>query len=212
MFRDRAQAGRVLAEQLETYRGAPDTIVLGIPRGGVVLAAEVARALDLPLDIAVAAKVGAPGNPEYAVGAVAPDGEVTVNPSAGFSAEEVKRLAGPAHAKVERYQSALRQGRPAPDLTGKTILLVDDGLATGLTAQAAAEWLKRVGARSVIVAVPVASSSAVESVGRVADEVVSVEIPASFYAVGQFYDLFTQTEDDEVIALLGQATHQEERV
>lgn len=211
MFRDRVQAGRALGAALDRYRGQAETIVLGIPRGGVVVAAEVARALDLPLDIAVAAKVGAPGNPEYAVGAVASDGEVTPNPSSGFSAEEVRRLAGPAEAKVERYSAALRSGRPAPQLAGMTVLLVDDGLATGLTALAAAEWLRRAGASSVIVAVPVASSSAVESVGRIADEVVAIEVPAGFYAVGQFYDLFAQTEDAEVVALLDAANMREAR-
>lgn len=211
MFRDRVQAGRALGAALDRYRGQAETIVLGIPRGGVVVAAEVARALDLPLDIAVAAKVGAPGNPEYAVGAVASDGEVTPNPSSGFSAEEVRRLAGPAEAKVERYSAALRSGRPAPQLAGMTVLLVDDGLATGLTALAAVEWLRRAGASSVIVAVPVASSSAVESVGRIADEVVAIEVPAGFYAVGQFYDLFAQTEDAEVVALLDAANMREAR-
>lgn len=205
MFRDRQEAGRRLAAELEAYRSAADTIVLGIPRGGVVVAAQVAHALDLPLDIAVAAKVGAPGNPEYAIGAVAPDGEVTPNPSSGFSASEVKRLSGDAHAKVDRYQAALRGDRAPVEIAGKTILLVDDGLATGLTAHAAVEWLKRQRAREVIVAVPVASSSAVESVGRVADRVIAVDVPLGFYAVGQFYDLFTQTEDDEVVALLHSA-------
>lgn len=202
MFRDRTEAGRTLANKLSAYRGAPDTIVLGIPRGGVVVAAEVARALSLPLDIAVAAKVGAPGNPEYAVGAIAPDGEVTSNPTSGFSEEEVRSLSGPAHTKVERYESALRSGRPRPELRGKTVLLVDDGLATGLTARAASAWLKRVGAARVIVAVPVASSSAVSWVGRIADEVISVSVPEGFFAVGQFYEQFQQTEDDEVVALL----------
>lgn len=176
-----------------------------------MVAEEVARALGLPLDIAVAAKVGAPGNPEYAVGAVAPDGEVTANLASGFSEDEVRRLAGPAHEKVERYEAALRRGRARPDLQGKTVLLVDDGLATGLTARAAAAWLKRAGAGRVIVAVPVASSSAVESVGRVADQVVSVSVPADFFAVGQFYEVFAQTEDDEVVALLDAANEREDR-
>lgn len=205
MFADRTEAGRRLASLLDGYRGAPDTVVLGIPRGGVVVAAQVADALGLPLDVAVAAKVGAPGNPEYAIGAVAPDGEVTANPTAGFAAEEVKRLAGDAHAKVARYQQALRGERAPLEIAGKTILLVDDGLATGLTAYAAVEWLKRQGARRVIVAVPVASSSAVSWVRTAADEVIADDVPLGFFAVGQFYDRFTQTEDDEVIALLESA-------
>lgn len=205
MFRDRQDAGRRLAVELDQYRGEPNAIVLGIPRGGVVVAAEVARELALPLDIAVAAKVGAPGNPEYAIGAVAPDGEVTVNPMAGFSEQEVARLAGTAHEKVKRYLTQLRGDRSMPNLEGRTVLLVDDGLATGLTARAAVAWLKREGATRVIVGVPVASPSAVESLGGLADQVVAVEVPYGFRAVGQFYRSFGQTGDDEVEAILSAA-------
>jgi len=202
VFADRVDAGKQLAAALKEYRAMPGAIVLGIPRGGVVVAAEVASALGLPLDIVVAAKVGAPGNPEYAIGAVAPDGEVTANPTAGYAADEVKRLSGDAHAKVERYVALLRGGREAPALAGRTVLLVDDGLATGLTALAAVEWLRREGAATVVVAVPVASSSAVRALCAVADNVVSVAVPRDFYAVGQHYERFGQTEDAEVLSLL----------
>lgn len=202
MFRDREDAGRQLAQDLAEYRGDPDAIVLGIPRGGVVVAAEVARELGLPLDIAVAAKVGAPGNPEYAIGAVASDGEVTVNPGAGFSEAEVRRLAAPAHEKVRRYVAALREGRGPLAVAGRTVLLVDDGLATGLTARAAVGWLKRQGARSVVVAVPVAAPSSLDTMAGLADQVVAVDAPYGFGAVGQFYDRFGQTTDDEVRAIL----------
>jgi len=203
VFVDRVDAGRRLAERLGAYRGEPNAIVLGIPRGGVVVAAEVARALELPLDIAVAAKVGAPGNPEYAVGAVAPDGEVSVNPTAGLSYQEVRRLSGPAHDKVERYVSSLRGDRGPLSLAGRTVILVDDGLATGLTALAAAEWVRRQQADRVVVAVPVASASAVTALESVADEVIAASMPPGFYAVGQFYQRFGQTEDSEVRAILG---------
>jgi putative phosphoribosyl transferase len=203
MFIDRVHAGQSLARVLESYRGCPDSIVLGIPRGGVVVAAEVARELGLPLDVAVAAKIGAPANPEFAIGAVAPDGEVTTNPDAGFSADEVKTLSGPAHAKVERYLGLLRSGLPPLEVAGKTVLLVDDGLATGLTVRAAAEWLQRLGASRIVVAVPVASASAVSFVRDAADEVVAAAVPPGFYAVGQFYERFGQTEDAEVLELLG---------
>lgn len=203
MFTDRVQAGRLLAAELSEYRGADDTIVLGIPRGGVVVAAEVANDLRLPLDIAVAAKVGAPGNPEYAVGAVAPDGQVTPNPAAGFSAGEVRSLSVAAHEKVGRYLARLRAGRKPIELKGLTVLLVDDGLATGLTAVAAVDWIKRQGAARVIVAVPVAAPGAAQVLGRHADEVIVLEEPAGFYAVGQFYERFDQTEDSEVEELLG---------
>jgi len=205
VFVDREHAGRSLARLLEQYREAPNTIVLGIPRGGVVVAAEVAHELHLPLDVAVAAKVGAPGNAEFAIGAVAPDGEVSVNLQAGYAKDEVKRLAADAHAKVKRYAALLREGSEPLELAGLTALLVDDGLATGLTARAAAGWLRRQGAARVIVAVPVASASAVESLLGSADEVISVSVPAGFYAVGQFYERFGQTEDSEVRELLSAA-------
>jgi putative phosphoribosyl transferase len=202
MFIDRAHAGRSLARLLDAHDHAPSTIVLGIPRGGVVVAAEVAAALGLPLDVAVAAKVGAPGNPEFAIGAVAPDGEVIANPAAGFSAEEVKAYSGDAHAKVELYLGMLRSGRAPLDVRGKTVLLVDDGLATGLTTRAAVEWLCRSGASKVVVAAPVGSPSAVSFLEGAADEVVVAAVPAGFYAVGQFYERFGQTEDEEVLSLL----------
>ena len=202
MFTDRVDAGRQLAQKLSRYDRVPNTIVLGIPRGGVVVAAEVARALSLPLDVAVAAKVGAPGNPEYAIGAVAPDGVVTTGSAFGYSAAEVTALSGPAHDKIVRYLDELRGGRPALDLGGLAVLIVDDGLATGLTALAAAEWAKRQGATRVVVAVPVASDSAVALLGKAADEVVAVAVPQGFAAVGQFYDRFVQTEDVEVKRIL----------
>lgn len=203
MFADRADAGRRLAAALAEYRGAPDTVVLGIPRGGVVVAAEVARALDLPLDVAIAAKVGAPGNPEYAIGAVAQDGDVTPSRDSGYAASEVRRLSGDAYAKIERYSALLRAGRPPLDIAGRTVVLVDDGLATGLTAIAAADWLRRQHAGKVVVAVPVGSAHAVRELAGHADEVVCLETPGYFGAVGQFYDRFGQTEDAEVLALLG---------
>ncbi len=203
MFADRTDAGRRLAAALDGYRGAPDAVVLGIPRGGVVVAAPVAAALGLPLDVAIAAKVGAPGNPEYAIGAVAQDGDVTPSPDAGFSASEVRRLSGEAHAKIERYSAMLRAGRGPLQIAGRTVILVDDGLATGLTAIAAADWLRRQRAGRVIVAVPVGSAHAVREIASHADEVVCLETPAYFGAVGQFYDRFGQTEDTEVLELLG---------
>lgn len=202
MFLDRADAGRRLARELSEFAGAPDTVVLGIPRGGVVVAAEVAQALGLPLDIAVAAKVGSPANPEFAIGAVAPDGDVSPNPTAGFSADQVRRLAQPALEKVHRYMESLGAAAQGPDVDGKTVLLVDDGLATGLTAAAATDWLKRQGAETVVVAVPVASAGAVQLLGARADSVRAVEVPRDFRAVGQFYEQFSQTRDAEVEDIL----------
>lgn len=202
MFADRADAGRKLAALLGGYAGDPNALVLGIPRGGVVVAEQVARALELPLDIVVAAKVGAPGNPEFAVGAVAADGEVLANPSAHISAEQVERIAAEARQKVARYTSELRSGGRAPDLTGRTAIVVDDGLATGFTAEAAVGYLRRHAAGRIVVAVPVASTSAAARLRALADEFVAVDVPASFSAVGQFYARFDQTDDDEAAAIL----------
>lgn len=202
MFDSRAEAGRVLAGKLRDHHGEAGTIVLGIPRGGVVVAAEVARELGLVLDIAAAAKVGAPGHSEYAIGAVAPDGVVLSNPGSRHSSREVERLSSAAVAKIRHELATFRRGREPLDVRGHTAILVDDGLATGLTAMAAADWLTRQGAARVIVAVPVAPPDTIAALSGHADEVVVVEVPASFSAVGQFYRDFSQTEDAEVIELL----------
>ena len=202
MFDDRTDAGHQLADALAAYKDAPDATVFGIPRGGVIVAAEVARVLDLPLGVAIAAKVGAPGYAEYAIGAVAADGVVTPNPEAGYSAEAVDELAGPARAKVARERTRLAGAHTLPEPTGRTAILVDDGLATGLTAMAAAGWLKRAGATRVVVAMPVAPPAAVREMRRHADEVIVLDEPESFQAVGQFYRRFRQTDDSEVEAAL----------
>lgn len=202
MFEDRTDAGRQLVAALAVYRDAPDAAVFGIPRGGVIVAAEVARGLGLPLGVAIAAKVGAPGYAEYAIGAVAADGVVTPNPEAGYSAEAVEELAGAARAKVAREMARLSRAHALPEPAGRTAILVDDGLATGLTAIAAAGWLKRAGAARVVVAVPVAPPSTVREMRRHADEVIVLEEPEWFQAVGQFYRRFGQTDDSEVEAAL----------
>jgi putative phosphoribosyl transferase len=202
LFTDRAQAGRALAERLRAEKLPPDALVLGIPRGGVVVAAEVAASLDLPLDIVVAAKVGAPGNPEYAVGAVTPDGVVIPNPDAGYGPSELQQLAAHAREKVSRYTNTLRRDRQPLQLERRTVIVVDDGIATGLTALAAVEYLRRHGASRIIVAVPVASRSAAAALRDVTDEFVAVDVPEAFMAVGQFYQRFDQTDDAEVERLL----------
>jgi putative phosphoribosyl transferase len=202
MFENRVDAGLHVAKALHGVSLGDDAIVLGIPRGGVIVAAEVARALGLPLDVAVAAKVGAPGNPEYAIGAVAADGEVTANPGAGYSAAEVRAYSDAAFAKVRAQLDMWREGRGPLQLAGRTVLLVDDGLATGLTAIAAADWLRREGAARVVVAVPVSPPDTLNAMTRHADEVVAVEVPRWFSAVGQFYRDFGQTSDAEVRAAL----------
>lgn len=205
MFADREDAGRQLARELIESGIPRDAVILGIPRGGVAVAAVVARELGLPLDVVAAAKVGAPGNSEYAIGAVAADGEVYPNPVSGFSAEEVRLSSGPALAKVRHSLDAFRAGLPPLSLVDRTVVIVDDGLATGLTALAAVEYVKRGGAARVVLAVPVAAAGSVSLLEKHADEVVVVEVPAGFSAVGQFYRHFGQTEDDEVSVLLGEA-------
>jgi putative phosphoribosyl transferase len=205
LFANRVDAGRQLAEKIAQAGALRDAVVLGIPRGGVVVAAEVARGLGLPLDVVVAAKVGAPSNPEYAIGAVAADGEVYANPASGFSAAEVRGFSGSALDKVRHSLATFRRGLPALALEGRTALIVDDGLATGLTALAAVGYARRAGASRIVLAVPVAPPDTVRALEPHADAIVVLETPAGFSAVGQFYRDFGQTEDAEVSALLAEA-------
>ncbi len=203
MFRDRCQAGRQLAEELGGgYVGANDTIVLGIPRGGVIVAAEIARRLKLPLDVVIASKIGAPGNPEFAIGAVDCDGAVTQNVRAGYSLLELEHLAMPVQDKIRRRLELYRGSRPNPVVAGQTVILVDDGIATGLTVVAAVDYLKRHEAERIILATPVVAADAAAKLRERVDELVAVEEPALFNAVGQFYRHFEQTSDDEVLSAL----------
>jgi len=205
-FADRTDAGEQLAEALRD-RGIEADIVLAIPRGGLPLGRAVADALDVPLDIAVAKKIGAPGNPEYAMGAVASDGSVWRNEEAfrGFGGGdeeyfEQKRAeeAEAARQKAERY----RGDQPEPGLAGKTVVLVDDGVATGSTAFACLEQIRNADAVKVILAIPVGPPSTVKELNDVADEVVCLKTPRSFMGVGQFYDRFDQVSDEEAMAYL----------
>ncbi|MDP2181026.1 MAG: phosphoribosyltransferase family protein [Actinomycetota bacterium] len=202
MFRDRHDAGRQLAEELARFVGASDVVVLGIPRGGVVVGEEIARRLELPLDIIVTSKIGAPGNPEYAVGAVDPDGAVIANPYAGYSTAELEHLGRSVRETIERRVQMYRSGRDDLDLEGKTVILVDDGIATGLTAMAAVEYIYRHGAKEIVLAVPVIASDTADRLEEMVDELITVEEPDIFYAVGQFYRSFEQTSDDEVLSAL----------
>ena len=203
MFRDRHDAGRQLSEELASYARDPEAVVLGVPRGGVVVAAEVARRLSLPLDVVVASKIGAPGNPEYAVGAVDPDGIVLPNRSAGYSLDDLEHMGLEARVKIARRAEIYRRGGEPISLEGRRAIVVDDGIATGLTAEAALGYVKRAHAREVVLAVPVISADAGRRLGLLADRVIAVERPRAFYAVGQFYRHFDQTSDDEVIEALG---------
>ena len=203
MFRDRTDAGRLLADAIGSYAYLPDVIVLGIPRGGVVVAAEVARVLGAPLDIVVASKLGAPGNPEYAVGAIDADGRVTRDGRLAVSEEYLVTVLEKRRAEIARRVAAYRGTRPPLNVQNRTVLLVDDGVATGLTVRAAIGYLRRHGAKRIVVAAPVMPPETAAALGEVADEIVALETPRNFSAVGQFYDDFSQTSDAEVIALLG---------
>ena len=210
MFRDRHDAGRQLAEELGGYAERDDVVVLGIPRGGVVIGGEIARLLDLPLDVVLAAKIGAPGNPEYAIGAVDPDGRVTANPEAGYEVSELEHLARDAREKVRRRTDLYRAGHVQPELGGMTAIVVDDGIATGLTALAALRYVRSHGAAHVVLAVPVIAAGAVNEVSLFADEIVAIERPEVFYAVGQFYRSFAQVSDDEVLDILEEYSYEDE--
>lgn len=204
MFADRTEAGRLLGEEFAArgFGDRGDVLVLGIPRGGVEVAAEVARAIGAPFDVVVARKVGAPGNPEFAVGAVGPDGPPVLGDSGWASDDWVRESAETERVEARRRLEAYRGERPYPDVTGKKVVVVDDGVATGLTARAALVWLRSKGARSVIMAAPVMAPGAVRSLDDVSDEVVALEVPAGFQAVGAFYRDFRQLTDDDVRRLL----------
>jgi putative phosphoribosyl transferase len=205
VFADRIDAGARLARALGDV--PRDALVLGIPRGGVVVARAVADELGLELDIILARKLGAPANPELAIGAVGPDGSVVLDETVismlhGVPEDYVKAEAARGVGEIRRRDALYRAGRPGLDVTGRTCVIVDDGIATGSTARAACLWARRAGATEVVLAVPVAPARGVEALGAVADRVICLHAPDEFYAVGQWYATFTQITDDEVIAAL----------
>jgi len=204
MFRDRHDAGRRLAEELGRYADDERAVVIGIPRGGVIVGGEVARLLRLPLDVVIASKIGAPENPEYAVGAVDPDGRVTANPGAGYDMAELEQLARPVRERVQRRLELYRGGLEPVDLSGATAIVVDDGIATGLTAKAAIAYVRASGADRVVLAVPVIAASTARAIEGLADELIAPEKPEAFFAVGQFYRSFGQVSDDEVLDVLAE--------
>ena len=205
-FENRREAGRELARRLTAFQGRDDVVVLGLPRGGVPVAAEVAQALGSPLDVLVVRKLGVPGHEELAMGAVASGGARVLNE--GIVRElrlgdaAIERITREQSAEVERRERAFRGGRPRPDLHDKTVLLVDDGIATGATMRSAVAALRANGPRRVVVATPVAAPEAVAWLEKEADEVICLATPMDFLAVGRWYRDFPQTTDDEVRALL----------
>jgi erythromycin esterase-like protein/predicted phosphoribosyltransferase len=210
LFQDRREAGRVLAGLLERYRGRPDVLVLGLPRGGVPVAYEVATALGAPLDVFLVRKLGVPGHEEVAMGAIASGGTLVLNEDVirglDIGPEVVQRVAEREGRELLRREQAYRQGRPAPELAGATVIVVDDGLATGASMRAAVQALRRLRPARIVVAVPAAPESTCRELEAVVDEVVCATTPTPFLAVGESYWDFTQTTDEEVRDLLRAAS------
>jgi putative phosphoribosyl transferase len=213
-FRDRTEAGQLLASRLAAYAKRPDVLVLALPRGGVPVAYEVARALQAPLDVIIVRKLGVPGQEELAMGAIAAGGGGVLNEdvvrSLGIPEEAIHKGAARAQHEVERRERLYRGNRPACEVHGRPIILVDDGMATGATMRAAIAAVRQRQPARVIIAVPVAASATCEELAAEGDEVVCILRPESLYAVGLWYEHFSQLTDQEVADLLEQATHEGE--
>ena len=207
-FEDREDAGRRLAERLARYRDERP-VVFALPRGGVPVGYEISRSLGAPLDIFVARKLGAPGQPEFGIGAVAPGGVRVLNANVverlGIPADYLEAVTRKETAEVERRLRHFRGGRPEPEVRGRTVILVDDGLATGVTARAAVEALRRLGPRRLVLAAPVCAAQTAERLGPEVDELVCLTEPPDLGAIGFWYRNFEQTSDEEVIGLLERA-------
>jgi putative phosphoribosyl transferase len=204
-FLNRVDAGRRLARELLALRGE-DVVVLGLPRGGVPVAFEVAAALEAPLDVIVVGKLGVPSQPELGMGAIGENGVRIVNDDvvrrAGITEEELAIVEQRERAKLDRRARGFRGDRPDVALTGRTVVIVDDGIATGSTARAACQVARRRGVSRLVLAVPVAPAAAIRELRREADQVVCLETPRLFFAVGEFYANFSPTSDEEVRSCL----------
>jgi predicted phosphoribosyltransferase len=209
LFRDRTDAGRRLAESLGAYADRPDVLVLALPRGGVPVAYEVAERLKAPLDLFLVRKLGVPGHEELAMGAIASGGVRVTNDHVvsylRIPGEVIDVVAAEEQRELERRERAYRGGRPPPDVRGKTVILVDDGLATGSTMRAAAAALREQGPARIVVAVPVSAPETCEEFRAEVDEIVCAVTPQPFRGVGMWYEDFSQTTDEEVRELLARA-------
>lgn len=205
-YRDRIEAGRFLAAELAQYKSKPEVIVLGLTRGGVPVAAEVASALQAPLDVVVVRKVGVPFEPELAMGAIAGDGTQVLDRHVihglGVTDKDVAAVVAEERAEVERRERLYRGGRPLMDLKERTAILVDDGLATGSTMLAAVAFARKRLAKRIVMAVPIASMGAVEKLRAKVDECVCLATPEPFFAVGEWYGNFLPVNDAEVLRLM----------
>lgn len=209
MFRDRHDAGKVLAEKLVKYGNRGDVVILALPRGGVPVAYEVATALGAPLEVFVVRKLGVPWHRELAMGAIASGGVRVLNEDViralGITDDVIEEVAQQEADELERREAAYRDGRPRPEIRGKIAILVDDGLATGSTMRAAVKAVRRFDPARVVAAVPVGATDTCHELKALADEVVCVETPEPFFGVGTWYDDFGQTTDDEVRDCLARA-------
>jgi putative phosphoribosyl transferase len=209
-FRDRYEAGDLVAEKLIAYGNRPDVVVLALPRGGVPVAAQVARQLNAPLDVFTVRKLGLPGHPELAMGAIAPGGVRVINNevinSLHIPDDLIEEVTKVEFQELQRRQQLYRGDQPPPNVEAKTVIAVDDGVATGSTMIAAVSALRQLGAGRIVVATPVIARSTRDNLANVADEVVTLLAPFDFYGVGQWYDDFSQTTDEEVRALLSEST------
>ena len=206
LFQDRREAGKALARELASLKGTPGLLVLGIPRGGVVVGHEIAQALNAPLDVYITRKIGAPHNPELAIGAVASDGTLLVDHQLarrlGVPQEYIDREADNQKKEIERRLAEYRGDRPPPDLKNKVIVLADDGVATGATTLATIRAIRSQGPAELILAVPVGPRDSIETLRQEVDRLVCLHAPEIFWAVGAFYNVFDQTTDREVKALM----------
>lgn len=210
LFRDRVEAGRKLAELLAAYRDDAGVLVLGLPRGGVPVAFEVAQALNAPLDVFVVRKLGVPGREELAMGAIASGGVQVLNAPVidafGISPDAIAAAAQRERRELQRRERTYRDHRPAPAVRGRTVILVDDGIATGSTIRAAIKALRQLQAGRIVVATPTVAPATADELRLEVDEFVAVMTPADFFGVGQWYANFSQTTDEEVRDLLQRAS------
>lgn len=210
IFRDRIEAGELLAKQLLSYKNNKDVIVLALPRGGVPVAFQVAKELHLPLDIFLVRKLGYPGQEELAMGAIASGGVIIYNENiirmGGISEKDIQSAIARESQVLQNREQLYRGDRPPLQVKDKIVILIDDGIATGATMRAAIAGLKKLNCKKIIVATPVAPPDTYETLLNEADEVVCLELPYPFYAIGGWYQDFSQTSDEEVISLLNQTT------